>query len=324
MDLNSQYELAEHLYQLVGADGDMRKFHDVAMANPEYQRSIGIAVESKIQRGMSRRDASNLYLQSDQFLCQWARYGFNVFNTTHSLTAALLLTQPSQITTENWRPPFDAFIICIPDDFIAIRGGNKTQWCRYVRVSTYINGSSHIMVCGNSPEINGEDRAVEIGVQDQTDHFLSAIDGNTARAGDRLDAEDPTSLGLLKRLTVNFVSWMNATDGLNRHRPETRATNKNKENRDSKKRPTVWLIGKEVKISRELRDAAKDQALAANGNPHPEWKVKFRHVVRGHMKEQAHGSRMTLRKTVWIEPYWRGPEDGVAWSHAYKDKAPQP
>lgn len=35
--------------------------------------------------------------------------------------------------------------------------------------------------------------------------------------------------------------------------------------------------------------------------------VKF--VVRGHWRNQAHGPSMSLRKMMWIQPYWKGTED---------------
>ena len=32
-------------------------------------------------------------------------------------------------------------------------------------------------------------------------------------------------------------------------------------------------------------------------------------MVRGHKRAQAHGPRHTLRKTIWIQPFWKGPVD---------------
>lgn len=37
-------------------------------------------------------------------------------------------------------------------------------------------------------------------------------------------------------------------------------------------------------------------------------KVQF--LVRGHWRQQAHGAGRALRKTIWIEPHWKGPEAG--------------
>lgn len=37
-------------------------------------------------------------------------------------------------------------------------------------------------------------------------------------------------------------------------------------------------------------------------------RVQF--LVRGHWRQQAHGAGRAMRKTIWIEPHWKGPEAG--------------
>ncbi len=37
-------------------------------------------------------------------------------------------------------------------------------------------------------------------------------------------------------------------------------------------------------------------------------KVQF--LVRGHPKMQAHGAGHLLRKKIWVQPFWKGPEGG--------------
>lgn len=43
----------------------------------------------------------------------------------------------------------------------------------------------------------------------------------------------------------------------------------------------------------------------------------FQSLVRGHIKRQVCGLNRTGRKVVWIEPYWRGPEDAPILSRPY-------
>lgn len=42
--------------------------------------------------------------------------------------------------------------------------------------------------------------------------------------------------------------------------------------------------------------------------PSGKWKLTKRVPVTGHFKAQPHGPANSLRKTVWIRPYWKGPE----------------
>ena len=39
-----------------------------------------------------------------------------------------------------------------------------------------------------------------------------------------------------------------------------------------------------------------------------EWKLALRYVVRGHQKLQPYGPNHSMRRIIWIKPYWRGPE----------------
>lgn len=49
------------------------------------------------------------------------------------------------------------------------------------------------------------------------------------------------------------------------------------------------------------------QAAPASGNGSP---LTVRYSVRGHWRNQPHGPARSLRKLMWIQPYWKGPEDG--------------
>jgi len=40
----------------------------------------------------------------------------------------------------------------------------------------------------------------------------------------------------------------------------------------------------------------------------PEFQLDRRFIVRGHWRNQAHGEGMQLRKLIWIQPHWKGPE----------------
>ena len=39
-------------------------------------------------------------------------------------------------------------------------------------------------------------------------------------------------------------------------------------------------------------------------------KLTLRILVQGHYRNQVHGPQNSLRKTIWIQPFWRGPEMG--------------
>jgi hypothetical protein len=44
----------------------------------------------------------------------------------------------------------------------------------------------------------------------------------------------------------------------------------------------------------------------------------FQFIVRGHYRDQAYGPNHSLRETIWIEPYWKGPEEGLIRARAVR------
>lgn len=56
----------------------------------------------------------------------------------------------------------------------------------------------------------------------------------------------------------------------------------------------------------DLRDALK---AVQRGEKHKGGKLTVQFLVRGHPKNQAYGPNMSLRKRIWIQPFWKGPEE---------------
>jgi hypothetical protein len=56
-----------------------------------------------------------------------------------------------------------------------------------------------------------------------------------------------------------------------------------------------------------------DEHESAKGRP-----LEVRVRVQGHWKKQAHGEGRALRKTIWVQPYWRGPDDGALGSAVHR------
>lgn len=61
----------------------------------------------------------------------------------------------------------------------------------------------------------------------------------------------------------------------------------------------------EVDLRENVAAALEDERL---GRKHASPKVQF--LVRGHPRMQVHGEGRTLRKKIWIQPFWKGPAEG--------------
>lgn len=66
--------------------------------------------------------------------------------------------------------------------------------------------------------------------------------------------------------------------------------------------PRFFYLGRSIKIDRS--------AESGNGNSGSGGQLLVRQRISGHWKKQAHGAGWELRKLIWINPYWKGPEDG--------------
>jgi hypothetical protein len=60
-----------------------------------------------------------------------------------------------------------------------------------------------------------------------------------------------------------------------------------------------------IYISRQQAEKEDNDLAQQTGK-----KLVLRVRVAGHWTNQAHGPRHSLRKRIWIQPYWKGPEDG--------------
>src|SRR6185436_18019968 len=70
----------------------------------------------------------------------WAKYGYNLYDVTDSLAAALLMTDPPPLTEENFQLPFPAFAIRVPDGYLPYYFRLKGQvWSNLVWVHRYID-----------------------------------------------------------------------------------------------------------------------------------------------------------------------------------------
>jgi hypothetical protein len=69
----------------------------------------------------------------------------------------------------------------------------------------------------------------------------------------------------------------------------------------------VFIVGNPIKLDcrEELRDYLEGRSKRKA------FKVTTQFLVRGHWRWQAYGPNHSLRRRQWIEPFWKGPEDGV-------------
>lgn len=72
-----------------------------------------------------------------------------------------------------------------------------------------------------------------------------------------------------------------------------------------------YIVGKGVTLPQAFREVIERKG------PQNLWKLKTKHIVRGHWRKQVCGPGKQDRKLIWVEPFWRGPKDGPVTQRKY-------
>lgn len=279
----------------------------------------------------------------------WHRAGRPTFSLTHSCTASLILTDVRGVQMDQLRMPFDVLLVTIPPGFLVIESDGRThdlcafsisrttlfhQSCDRAaarEISRLVREQLLASAAGNRPLFAELGRRIdEIASGMPTSSWLhvdsvspgrsmlhkTLADGKTVEAaiadsnadyvGISSDEERATA-DALGRLATNVLLYINSThDQPWSARSERRGAAAGE---DVVRAPSVWTLGREIKLSREMRDAAV--ALSHSGRRPREWKLHRAFVVRGHWRNQACGKRHSDRKLIWVKPFWKGPDSAV-------------
>jgi hypothetical protein len=75
----------------------------------------------------------------------------------------------------------------------------------------------------------------------------------------------------------------------------------------------VVLVGRPIDV-----DCRKAVQAYIDGSADQHAPPSVQTLVRGHYKRQVIGVARSGRKVIWVEPYWRGPEDAPILARPYK------
>lgn len=132
---------------------------------------------------------------------------------------------------------------------------------------------------------------------------------------------------LLSRFVVNTLLYINSKDADVEHK-NAAAITKLEKKIAGKKKPrktelsrltrmratTEWLVGSHIVLDPNLKRAVEEGEGAYTGRS-----LLYKHTVRGHWRNQAHGPGRSLRRLRWIAPHVRGGHlDGPALGHNYE------
>lgn len=321
--LQLEIEAGQTILAAVGnVSHDLHVFAKQTLAHPSLKKKLGSAIRDVHGSDDLINGAVADAVLAMHFFGQWAAFGYNVFDLTHGLAAGLLLTEPPPYSPDEFEVPFPAFRVRIPPGTVPVwmAANSEPLWATEIWVDRY---AARVRVDGELREwiqIIVRTKGYADVTMSRTIEDLYDRQSNDPGVTYRYRPDDPPALpedditrGTALHVLRNFVSWLTATGGMATRTPQSRPPSAS----EMGPRPNVWVVGKEVKLSREMRQTATDVALGC-ANQRAGWKVRVRYVVRGHWRNQACGQGRGERRKQWIAPFWKGPQDGEQWSHLYK------
>jgi hypothetical protein len=267
-------------------------------------------------------------------LVRWLQSGLPVLRPSLDLASGLVLTDPSDVRGEEWKFPFNTFLIHVPHDIWLIEGGKALTYDQetgealevysaddtyvtMVMVHTYLDSYDHSCVEVRAIARSGLglfSRFILPPLEAPIGEWLAKT--GTTKVKDSpipLAGDEPRIITEIWRLVINLCLFVT---GHGKGQSEARYTTKKARRRHQERGvpmsgPEVWVLGKEIKLDKELIAAAKSRTTGRG------WKVRSRWVVRGHFTNQAYGPRHSLRKRMWIKPHYSGKTAGERISHLY-------
>lgn len=258
---------------------------------------------------------------------RWVDQGMPVIRLGHRRLGALMATSVPPEMAEDVKPPFKAFFIELPPGMLQIKEGVNDSmvdcqgvmvWAaQYDREVSFHLPKERIgqqlwswMAVTGKPLIQWQ---LHRTTRELIEHReLGDVVNDWDAFGFELGDYDNRVTVLINRLICSTCLLMTSKPEdfvEKRERPGVKVKGKKPRKKDA---PEFRVFVNTKPITVDVRPALR-AFLGGHGGGPPTKQV----LVRGHWKRQPYGPRHSLRKRIWLEPFWRGPEDGLISSRTY-------
>jgi len=244
---------------------------------------------------------------------RWAESGFPVLTMGHKFAAAMCCTSATEEVVSSAMPPFHGYLLEVPDGLIAMTDPITglpadirfvlIARCQNPRVRTGFTWSYSAMTVNGYVLYRYGVNAAELLPPDIEASPLESGIGRQYLVTDR----DERACAMVGRLVVNTALAMSDPSRASANVPK-KCRHKMNSPFTGRREPEpvcrTYVVGKDVKLRFDLREEVRRYVAGERRS------VNVQVLVCGHYKMQPHGPRNSLRKQIWREPFWRGPEDG--------------
>ncbi len=249
----------------------------------------------------------SLQLPSNQITCQWstrwADQAFPQIILGHKYCAALLATGVDADVLVDVHPPWKAFLIELPANFLYTDEEGKPVALTRILVQRLTNSKGELVW----NYVANSEACVTLwrhgcSLRDLVADDLQAGCWENCSFVIPINDADSRLAALLGRLIINVCLAM--SDPNNVRGPKEAARRSSRGEERSSPHPVVrtYRLGRPITL--DCREAIQDYVAGRRRNT-----PSVQTLVAGHWKRQVHGPGRSLRKLIHIEPFWRGRAD---------------
>lgn len=237
------------------------------------------ATAVKLIAGDDRSLIADIY----SFLTTWHKCAYARLEIGHRLAASLCVTDIAGIE-HDVRMPWPAWSLVVPDGLL----GDQVA-----RIWVLDNVVSH-----DGPRIRA----------------TTVLD----RHGRHPDVLSSVTREMIASLVVGSALAMSNPEDFRKehqHRPSARSSKGRKGGAPDLDQARYMLS---APVSIDLRDHIQEALDEERSGKRRGSSPKVQFLVRGHWRRQACGAGLTERRTIWIQPFWKGPEESRVLLRAHK------
>jgi hypothetical protein len=243
----------------------------------------------------------------------WAHAGLQSVVLGHKLAAALMATTARGALDESARLPWPAFELQIPAGLLATSYGDVTlayvsetpEWLPIKRDAH----TAGVTVLYHDPATLGHVSLRSVAALADSDSIDDMEQMNGLLSPGRFDADQEQRVRhLLLRLVTGVLLLINTARA---DKPLAYPDRKARPDKRGLPRPSVHKLEHSVTI--DCRQMVYDYVRGVRRSS-----PSVTTLVRGHWRQQPHGTGRALRRAQWISPFWRGPEGAPTTVHTVK------
>jgi hypothetical protein len=241
-------------------------------------------------------------------LAYWAKSAYPQIVMGHKYAAALLVTNIGGDVVDLIKPPFESFLIEVPENLLFITKPDGTRVpIRRIIVSQYPHKDRGTVWAYGAITENGA-LLYRYGVS--TADLLPPTIGSSFQPDEdsvflshSLSTEDGRVASLIGRLILGTCLTMADPEAVKKIGTGHRGPSHPAANPRGAAEPVIrtFQIGKPV--VHDFRDAVARFIAGTQRS------LSVQTLIAGHFRNQPCGPKLSQRKVIWISPFWRGPED---------------